>query len=283
VLTDIVQKFPAIERLPFWIFSESYGGKMAANFGVALDAAIKNGQINLKHFMGVALGDSWIAPVDCMYSYPPYMTATSLIDENQARNLTTYAVWADQAWAAGEGVDATNYWGEQQYFAETYAGGVNFYNFLYYDDYLPENLLATLVESTYRQKFGIIPDNVTWGGQSEDVFSYMEGDFMRPGVLAVNKLLNLGYTVAVYSGQLDIIVDVICIESWMKELTWDGLPNFLTAQRNIVTINSVPNGYLKSYKNLQLWGIYKAGHMVPADNGDMALVMFNSITSATKQ
>jgi len=212
-----------------------------------------------------------------MYSYPPYMVATSLIDQNQAKNLTSYAVWADQAWAAGEGVQATNLWGEQQFYAETFAGGVNFYNFLYYDDYLPENQLTVLMDGPYRKKFNIIPANVTWGGQADQVFANMEGDFMRPGVMAVDTLLSLGYTVAVYSGQLDIIVDVICIESWINELTWSNLSNFLSAPRVIQSIDGVPNGYSKQYDNFQLWGIYKAGHMVPADNGNMALMMFNAI------
>jgi hypothetical protein len=31
-----------------------------------------------------------------------------------------------------------------------------------------------------------IPDNVTWGGQSDDVFSYLSEDFMKP-VTSVGK------------------------------------------------------------------------------------------------
>jgi len=272
--------YPIFSKMPFWIFSESYGGKMTANFGVALDKAIQNGALKMDQFMGVALGDSWIDPVGCMYSYPPFLYGISLIDAKEADNLTTYAVMADEAWQAGNGNQATNLWGIQQSFLEQYAAEVNIYNFMYYYDYLPENQLTQLIDTTIRAKLGIIPSNVTWGGQSNQVFEYMSQDFMRPGIAAVDTLLARGYNVAVYSGQMDIIVDVICIENWMNQLTWPGLDNFLAATREIQFIDGTPNGYKKSYSNLALWGVYDAGHMVPADNGEMALRMFTSIIGA---
>jgi len=256
---------------------------MTANFAVALDNAIQQGTLQLTQFMGVALGDSWIDPVECMYSYPTFMYSVSLIDSEEASNLTEYAVLADEAWQNGQGAESTNYWGIQQNYAEAFAGGVNFYNFLYYTDYLPETQLQNLMDGPIRTKLGIIPSNVTWGGQANDVFEYMQGDFMRPGVQDVDTLLALGYQVVVYSGQLDIIVDVVCIESWMSQLEWAGLSGFMDADREFQMVGGIPNGYKKSYQNLALWGIYKAGHMVPADNGQMALQMFQSIITSAKK
>ncbi|PNI58251.1 SCPEP1 isoform 15, partial [Pan troglodytes] len=50
------------QTVPFYIFSESYGGKMAAGIGLELYKAIQRGTIKC-NFAGVALGDSWISPV----------------------------------------------------------------------------------------------------------------------------------------------------------------------------------------------------------------------------
>ncbi|VTJ82572.1 Hypothetical predicted protein, partial [Marmota monax] len=50
------------QMVPFYIFSESYGGKMAAGIGLELYKAIQQGTIKC-NFSGVALGDSWISPV----------------------------------------------------------------------------------------------------------------------------------------------------------------------------------------------------------------------------
>lgn len=46
-------------------------------------------------------------------------------------------------------------------------------------------------------------------GQSEEVFSNMAGDFMRPVVDIVDQLLTAGVNVTIYNGQLDLIVDTM--------------------------------------------------------------------------
>jgi len=281
-MQGFLNTYPIFETIPFWVFSESYGGKMTANFGVALHNAIQNGELNL-NFMGVALGDSWVAPVNCMYSYAPYLFSISEIDSEQADNLTYYAVQAEVAWNKGDGAQATNFWGIQQGIAEEFAAGVNIYNFKYFDDYIPEQGMNSLMNGPIRQKLGIIPTNVTWGGQSDDVFTYMQGDFMRPAVDKVDTLLANGYQVVVYGGQLDIIVDIICIDSWVQQLNWPDLEGFNSAPRVVQKVNQVPNGFLKTYKNFSLWNILNAGHMVPYDNGNMALQMFNAVVLGNKK
>jgi len=278
-LKTFLVQFPVFTDMQFWIFSESYGGKMTANFGVALNNAIKQNEITID-FQGVALGDSWIDPVGCMYSYPDFLYSISQIDENEANNLTYYAQMADESMKQGNGVNATYYWNLQQEIAESFTDGVNFYNFMHFDDYIPDNQLNTLMNGPIKTKLNIIPANVTWGGQSNNVFEYMQGDFMRSGVNAVDTLLNEGYQVAVYSGQLDIIVDVICIDRWIEKMHWTGVYNFENSKRQTIVLNGVPNGYVKSYKNFSLWNILDAGHMVPYDNGAMALYMFKSIIGA---
>jgi len=270
-----LQQYPVFQTMEFWIFSESYGGKMTAAFGRALDMAIKKGQLNI-NFKGVGLGDSWIDPIGCMYSYPPFLLAISEIDENQAGILNTYAKEAEEQYNSGNGVNATNLWGQQQSTYEYFTGGVNVYNFLTYESYIPEGQLETLLNGPMKQKLGI-PSNITWGGQSGDVFNAMSGQFMRSGIDDVEYLLEANYQVAVYSGQLDLIVDVICTEKWMDQLTWSGMAQFQVAPKNIASINGIPNGWSKQYQNLQFWAVYNAGHMVPYDNAEMAYTMFETI------
>eukprot|EP01118_Nematostelium_gracile_P007190 TRINITY_DN2326_c0_g1_i2.p1 TRINITY_DN2326_c0_g1~~TRINITY_DN2326_c0_g1_i2.p1 ORF type:complete len:427 (-),score=123.79 TRINITY_DN2326_c0_g1_i2:56-1291(-) len=277
-LIQFFEKFPVFQKMPFWVFCESYGGKMTANFGVELDLAIRQKRIQA-NFIGVALGDSWIDPVGCMASYSPFLEAVSLIDENEAAQLTQLAQQAEAQWNAGQGQDATNTWSTQQDLLEGFAAEVNIYNYNEFSDYLPESQLDVLLNGPLKSQLGV-PDNVTWGENSDTVFSYMSGDFMRPAYDKVDILLKAGYQVAVYSGQLDIIVDVICINNWIDKLTWAGLPGFLNSTRNPVQINQVPQGFSKSFQNFQLWNVLGAGHMVPADNPEMALQMFQSIITS---
>lgn len=63
VLREVYGRYPLLQQSPFYVCAESYGGKMAANFGVALLQAMEAGVVK-SNFKGVCLGDSWISPED---------------------------------------------------------------------------------------------------------------------------------------------------------------------------------------------------------------------------
>jgi serine carboxypeptidase 1 len=266
-MQQFVQQFPALAKVPFYVFCESYGGKMTAYFGAALAKAIEAQTIAL-NFKGVALGDGWVDPLGCMKSYGGYLYDLSLINADQKAELDAYAKQAALALAEGNGTLSTTIWGKQQNKIEEFTGGVNVYNVLTYADYSAN--LQPLMDNTIKPQLGIIPANFTWGQQSSDVFAYMAGAFMMPGVAQVDFLLSKGYEVNVYSGQLDLIVDVRCTLDCIGQLTWPGLSSWKAASRSAVNINGVPNAYRQSFGNFTFWEIMRAGHMVPLDNGPMA-------------
>jgi serine carboxypeptidase 1 len=113
-LRGFLAQRPQYVAAPLWVFSESYGGKMAAMFGMQLQKAILAGQIRA-NFRGVSLGDGWLAPLDCMASYAPFLQAMSLVDAEEAVVIAQYA--ADAAVALNRdnnGAKATDLWGQQQ-------------------------------------------------------------------------------------------------------------------------------------------------------------------------
>jgi len=70
--------------------------------------------------------------------------------------------------------------------------------------------LSSLMNGKIKEMLRIIPQNVTWGGQSKLVFEALEGDFMKPVIRVVESLLNnTPIAVNVYNGQLDLIVDTM--------------------------------------------------------------------------
>lgn len=126
----------------------------------------------------------------------------------------------------------------------------------------------------------------------------MAGDFMRPVVDIVDKLLMGGINVTVYNGQLDLIVDtmgnpplfylilgtsgrrhdvawrksasqarltVTGQEQWVKELKWEGLPGFNKLRWTALDDPAAPGvtgAFYKNYRNFAFYWILKAGHMV---------------------
>ncbi|CAG7830981.1 unnamed protein product [Allacma fusca] len=130
-----------------------------------------------------------------------------------------------------------------------------------------------------KQMLRIIPENVTWGGQSGKVFEALADDFMRPVVRIVESLLNNSpLSVTVYSGQLDLIVDTMGTTQWVEKLNWTGISSWKKAPRQPIILNNSTEAFKKSFKNFSFYWILKAGHMVPMDAPKTAVEMLQIIT-----
>lgn len=132
---------------------------------------------------------------------------------------------------------------------------------------LQQKNLAELMNGPIRKKLGDIPDNVTWGGQAQEVFEKQIVDFMKDVVNTVDQLLMKGVKVVVYTAQLDLIVDTLGTLAWIERLQWSGLPDFMKANRSplyppsgVSTKNT--GAFLQTYENFSVYWILKAGHMV---------------------
>ena len=278
-LGKFLNKHPEYQPLDFWIFCESYGGKMTAYFGAALAKAIAAGSIKV-NFKGVEIGDGWVDPIDCMYSYGPYLQTFSQLSPAEAANITQYAEFAQNALEEGNGTEATNWWSAQQSVISWDTAGINWYNSLYYYDYTADNQLDMFLGSNFTTMLGsIIPPNVSYNFQSSDVFSFMGGSFMNDGITQIDEILAAGYEVNILTGQVDLIVDVVCMESWVKKLMWPELPAFWQSPRYPINVAGQQNigGFVQQYKNLRIWNVNLAGHMVPLDNPPVAEIMVATI------
>lgn len=284
-LTQFYDKHPEYRNSQFWVFCESYGGKMTAYLGAAIVDAVANGTLP-KNFQGVALGDGWVDPIDCMYSYKPYLETFSQLTPEEGDNITKYAQLAQSALEEGKGNDATNYWSTQQDYISWFTSNLNWYNSLYYYDYTADNQLDVFLATNFTQKLGsIVPNGVSYNAQSNDVFSYMGGSFMKDGIAQVAKILNNGYKVNIYTGQVDLIVDVVCMNAWVNKLNWAHLPDFYNSPRIPMQAAGDLNvgGFWQSYANLTIWNINKAGHMVPLDSPVYAEMMMATIVGGLEE
>lgn len=300
VMKQFVKSFPEFEKTPFYIFSESYGGKMTAGFSAVLYNAIVKKEISM-NFQGLAMGDSWISPVDSTNSWGPYLYATSIVSLSGLEKINTSAKMIEALIKKGDYANATKYWGVLEDIVEEEGNGVNFYNILKWSskeeryskstntnhlDHLfkrhvgvmLKDDIGNLMNGHVRQKLGIIPENVKWGGQSGAVFEHLSADFMRDVKSTVNDLINkTPLKVVVYSGQLDLICDVLGTETWFY--TMDIAEGFKKSKRMGTKCPKSQNYcyFSKSYKNVHFYWVLNAGHMVPQDNGEGALLMVNNI------
>merc|ERR1711991_1020395 len=215
-----------------------------------------------------------------MGSYGPYLKAFSQVTDDQVANINSYALAAEQSLKAGNGNGATDEWAAQQTAIGAATSNVNWYNTLYYYDYTAEEQFDEFVQSKFTQELGsLIPQGVSWGSQASQVFNYMSGSFMNDGIAQVQQMIDAGVSVNVYGGQVDLIVDTLCIQAWMDKLPWSNLSEWKSAGRNSFTEPGKFNvaGFVQSFKNFAFWQINKAGHMVPLDQPWAAEYMMATI------
>jgi serine carboxypeptidase 1 len=302
VLKAVLEESPEFKTRPFFIFGQSYGGKMGAHLARQLYDEILQGNIDMQ-LVGFAMGNSWVSPIDSTLTWGPLLYWMSLTDHEgymaiqRAANLTRDAV--DE----GRWVDATNLWRSTQGVVRTRTNRVDFYNILkfitpsqagrlfasdfgylykqiYRSSSKVEYTLDELMNGPIKEKLGIIPDNVRWGAQSDDVFDYQSGDFMKPVIYSVDSALKeTALRVIVYQGQLDLICDNVGAMDWVDQLTWDQMGNYHGAVRRAFTKpeDGQTDMFVKAFNRFKFYWVLGAGHAVPKDNGWTAYRMLERI------
>ncbi|XP_022297386.2 retinoid-inducible serine carboxypeptidase-like [Crassostrea virginica] len=285
------------QTVPFYIMTESYGGKMTAVIAERLLQAISNNKLRC-NFVGVTLGAPFIHPEVTAQSWINYTLSNALIDQSEEefllrkyrllQNSILAESWNKAFWLMDEILNLLL----------KYTNNVNLYNFLqwkvdsgrtrrklnngHFYDSSDEDALWGLMNGSIRRKLKIIPKTVTWGGQNISVYRNLINEFMKPVVKTVDKLVSATHLqVAVYTGQLDIIVNTLGTLQWVKSL--EIFSEYSQSEREpfACSLNSNTCGFVKSYKNFSFFWIMNAGHMVPKDNGDAGLEMLKQILKRT--
>ncbi|XP_076058422.1 retinoid-inducible serine carboxypeptidase-like isoform X2 [Oratosquilla oratoria] len=294
-------KVPEFETVPFYIFAEAYGGKMAVRFAQTVLKARSQNKVKCQ-LAGIALGDSMISPVESVLSWGPYLYSTSLVDSVGLGKVNTAANAVAAAVKAGHMENATKLWAEAEGVVEKVTNNVNFFNILQFDggidsqsthkfkhEYLKKlydrhvaqfgHKLDKFMNGPIRDKLKVIPKNVTWGGQSALVFETLSKEFMEPVTKNVEVLLNTSsIQIVVYNGQLDLEVDILGTVQWVGSLQWAGTKSWEAAARKPTLLCSGYTGaFSKNFKNFSFYWILNAGHMVPADASEIGIAMLRQI------
>lgn len=315
LLMELFNNDEDLQKRPLHIMAESYGGKYAVTLGLSILKAVEDRRLKL-FLGGVALGDSWISPEDFVFSWGPLLKDLSRLDDNGLQEANRLSQKIKQQLEEGQFEEATSSWSELEQAIGSSSSNVDFYNFLLdegsdpissnamevdlllphsvnkYSRYLSTSKyspagggvgdISSLLNGVIKQKLKIIPADVTWGGQSGNVFSSLASDFMKPRIKEVDELLARGVNVTIYNGQLDVICSTKGTEAWLAKLNWEGLNRFLIKQRTPLFCGSdkTTRGFYKSYKNLNFYWILGAGHFIPVDQPCVALNMVGAITQS---
>lgn len=286
---------PDFQNVPLYITSESYGGKMTADFAIELDKEVKAGTMNV-NLKGVSLIDSWISPIESVLTWAPFLYNVGAIDQEGYDEVDKGAQRTKAALDAGEFELATSEWGRTEYIIMDVAKDVDFYNILKKipsspwrqgqrslvkpgssDELSEDEKIERLMNGPVKKALNL---NVTWGAQSGVVFNTLSGDFMKPVTHIVEQLLNeTSIKVQVVTGQLDLIVDTPGTVLWVDKLRWAGSSKWKNVPRDALAVNGINEGYKKILDNFSVFWVNRAGHMVPADNPIAMEAILNDLLS----
>lgn len=139
---------------------------------------MKAGNIE-SNISGVAMGDSWISPIDSVLSWAPYLYQVGLVDKNQAMEIMKQAAHVKQVFDNGEYKNATTEWSKTETLITTKTNGISFYNILTKPGSNPEINITDLMNGEVKKALNI-PANINWLESSSAVFNNLNADFMKP-------------------------------------------------------------------------------------------------------
>ncbi|PBC32839.1 Retinoid-inducible serine carboxypeptidase [Apis cerana cerana] len=283
-MKGFLKALPKFQDVPTYITTESYGGKMGAEFALQWYKAQQKRTIksNLK---GVALGDAWISPVDSVITWAPFLLATGMVDTEGYKKIDDMAQKTKNAIETKSWKTATMLWMNAEAVVAEVTDNIDFYNILtkmeasgtrsFMERIRSKSFLreyATFNEvSLNRLMNGPVKEalqlSVDHGVQSDMVFTKLQEDFMKPVVNIVEDLLNkTDLKVAVITGHMDLIVDTPGTLNWVEKMNWKDANLWHYSPRYPLVVEEIIEGYEKSHGNFAMYWVNRAGHMVPKDN-----------------
>jgi len=148
LLCALYRDKPRLRASPLYIVAESYGGKFAVTTALAALRAIDQGRLRA-NLAGVALGDSWISPLDFVLSWGPLLYQVSRVDEKGLQQCNSVSAKIKDQLEKKQFTDAEASWSELENVVIANSNSVDFYNFL--KDDAGEDATTAMVSTTTAQ------------------------------------------------------------------------------------------------------------------------------------
>lgn len=267
--------FPDLQKNPFWVTGESYGGKYVPAISHTIHKKNLEPEKNklLINLQGLAIGNGLCDPLHQL-KYGDYLYQLGLIDLHGLQQFHEYEK---------RGVDFIKKKDFQSAFevfdqllnADQYEYGSLFKNLTGFDFYF--NYLHTKDSVDYMGKYiqmsrirkAMHVGNNTFG-DGKSVEKHLKLDIMDSVAPWLSELL-AHYRVAIYNGQLDIIVAYPLTVNYLHKLSFVNSTIYHNAPRYIWRVDGDIAGYAKEAGNLVEVLVRNAGHMVPMDQPKWAL------------
>ncbi|XP_051159103.1 retinoid-inducible serine carboxypeptidase-like isoform X2 [Leptopilina boulardi] len=273
LIEQFFMKFSILSKVQTYIVGTCYGGRTAAALAYEWIQKIEKGW-NITNLKGVGLSSAWISPVDSALGWAPYLYQNGIVDDKGYKAIMNLTKQIKYKIKTKDWRDVYDLFINTINEIPKYVGNVNLYNIFsrvnnhhFYAYYAEDNnAMKILMESKVKSALNL-PENSYYEPDLETINKRLAVKIMKPITKKVEYLLNQNnFKVFVFNGQFDLIVNSQGTFKWVKNLSWNNSAEWLAARREPLIINDFIEGYVKSYGNLRMYWVNRAGHATFVDN-----------------
>ena len=263
-ITAFIKSNPSFKSRPIYITGESYAGKYVPAIGYYIlkknTQLSESGRINIA---GVAIGNGLTDPVIQVATHALNSYFSGLVNERQKGELEKLQSEAVALTEAGNWSAAADARSKVLRRLQNMTGLATLYDFTKKAPY-KDNLVEELLQIDDVKKALGVKGSVVYQVCSDLVGEILHEDVMKSTKYMVETLVKES-KVLLYQGHFDLRDGVVSTEAWVKTLNWDGIEEFLGAERKIWKVNGELAGYVQKWGSLANAVVLGAGHLVPTD------------------
>ncbi|PIN12865.1 Serine carboxypeptidases (lysosomal cathepsin A) [Handroanthus impetiginosus] len=271
-----LKKFVALDKSfknrPIYLTGESYAGKYLPALGYYIlkkNALLPSEKrVNLA---GVAIGNGLTDPEIQVVTHGVNAYNLGLINEKQMTLLEKLQFEVVQFIRSGKWNEATNTRIGVLETLTNMTGLATLYDFRRLTPY-PTRLVAKFLNNLEVKKALGVKESMVFELCSSVVADALHEDVMK-SVRYMVEFLVRKTKVLLYQGQCDLRDGPFSTLTWVKKMKWEGIDEFLEAERKVWMVDGKLAGYVQKWENLSHVVVLNAGHLVPTDQSLNSQIM----------
>lgn len=279
-LQAFYERWPEFRQRDLYLFGESFAGVYVPMLATNILDGNQAGQPEIR-LRGIGIGDGWVDPLVQEATYGDYAYAHGLIgladkEEVDRRYAACAKAIEDSGPVASR--DADEICNAIEEYITQVSGGANVYDVRLIGAYNFDLIGQYLDQPAVRAALRVAPAVKAWHDTSKRVAYLLELGEQNSAAHYYPRLFE-ALDVLIYNGIYDMDCNFMGTDDWMNKLDWSYRDEFLSRRRMPWHVGGQVAGHIRSAGRLTQVLVAGAGHLVPMDQPERALALFEGFVA----